>query len=85
MLLEELSVSTIFNHDLLHHLTDDDLEVLVIDFHTLQAVDVLDFIHDVFLDGRWPHDVQNVIRRHSTIRQWHARLDKVVVLNQDVL
>ena len=44
LLFQELRVTTVFNHHLLHHLTNDDLEVLVVDFHTLETVDVLNLI-----------------------------------------
>ena len=85
LLFQELGVSTVFNHDLLHHLTYDDFKVLVVDFHPLQAVDVLDFIHDVLLHRRWAHDIQDVVGRDGTIRHWHSCLDEIVVLHQDVL
>ena len=85
LLFQELGVSPVFNHDLLHHLTYDDFKVLVVDFHSLQAVDVLNFIHDVLLHRRWAHDIQDVVGRDGTIRHWHSCLDEIIVLHQNVL
>ncbi len=49
---EELRVARIDDAHLLHHLADDDLDVLVVDLHALDAVDFLDFVHQVLLHRR---------------------------------
>ena len=42
---EERSLARIRDLDLLQHLANDHLDVLVVDLHALQTVDLLDFIH----------------------------------------
>ena len=43
LVVEEIGVARIGDLDLADHLPDDDLDVLVVDLHPLQAVDFLDF------------------------------------------
>ena len=43
-ILEERGVAGIVDLHLAHHLTNDDLEVLVVDLHTLQTIDVLHLV-----------------------------------------
>ena len=85
LLLEESCISSVFDDHLLHHLSYDDLEVLVVDLYPLQAVNVLDFIHDVLLNRGWAHHVEDVDRRDSSIGKRHTGSDKIIVLNEDVL
>ena len=47
--------------DLAAHLADDDLDVLVVDLHALQAVDLLDLADEVVLDGVQTLDRQDVL------------------------
>jgi len=42
-----VGVARVGDLDLLQHLADDHLDVLVVDLHALQAVDLLDFVHQV--------------------------------------
>jgi hypothetical protein len=46
------------NFDLLHHLTGNHLNVLVIDFHPLQTVNILNFIHEIIRQGFNTHHLQ---------------------------
>ena len=85
LVFEERRVTGIQNHDFLHHLANDHLDVLVVDFHALQAVHFLNLVHEVLLHGAGALNAQDVRRRDGTIRQRHAGADKVVVLHQNVL
>ena len=85
LLLKEERIPWIEDLYLAHHLADDDFEVLVVDLHTLQAVDVLDFVDDVFLDGRGALDLEDIGRRDSTIRERHTSVDRVTLLDEDLL
>ena len=44
---EQSGLARIVDFDLLHHLTDNHFDVLVVDADALQPVDVLDFVHQV--------------------------------------
>ena len=85
LVFEERRVTGIQNHHFLHHLANNHLDVLIVDFHTLQAVHFLNLVHEVLLHGTGALNAQDVGRRDGTIRQRHAGADKVVVLHQNVL
>src|SRR5438132_156113 len=60
--LEERGVARILDAHLLQHLTDDDLDVLVVDADALEAVDLLDLVHQVLLHLLDALDPQDVVR-----------------------
>src|SRR5712664_540573 len=70
---------------LLQHLTDNHFDVLVVDQHALQPVDLLDFVDQIgseFLDAL---DRQDVVRRGIAFDDEIALFDDVAVLQMDVL
>src|SRR3954467_3715710 len=70
---------------LLQHLTDNHLDVLVVDQHALQPVDLLDLVDQIgreFLDAL---DRQDVVRRRIAFDDEVALLDDVAILQMDVL
>ena len=70
---------------LLQHLTDDHLDVLVVDEHALQPVDLLDLVDQIgreFLDAL---DRQDVVRRRVAFDDEVALFDDVAILQVDVL
>jgi hypothetical protein len=48
---QQLAVARLVDADLAEHLADDDLDVLVVDRDALAAIDLLDFLDEVALDG----------------------------------
>src|SRR5215510_9772202 len=67
------------------HLADDHLDVLGVDQHALQPIDLLDFVDQVgseFLDAL---DRQDVVRRRIALDDEIALFDDVAVLQMDVL
>ena len=82
---EEVGIAGIVDLDLLQHLANDHLDVLVVDVHALQPVDLLDLVDEVggeFLDAL---DRQDVVRRRVAVDDVVALLDDVAVLQVDVL
>ena len=58
--VQELAVALVDDLDLAQHLANDHLDVLVVDLHALQAIDVLDFlgqVHGQRLDAQQAQDV----------------------------
>src|SRR5690606_9609838 len=53
--------------DLAQHLPDDDLDVLVVDLHTLQAVHLLDLVDDIFRQGINTLQTEDIVRVVRTI------------------
>src|SRR5690606_19781203 len=82
---QETCIAWILNIHFLHHLVNDSLKVLIVDFHPLQAVNLLDTVDNIFLYSSWSFDRQNIPRRNLSVRQRHTCFDKVIVLNKDVL
>jgi hypothetical protein len=73
---QEGGVAALGDLDLLQHLADDHLDVLVVDLHALQPVDLLDLVDEIFgqrLDARASQDV---VRIGVAVDQIVARLTK---------
>ena len=81
---EEAGVARVEDFDFAHHLTDDDLEVFVVDFHTLQTVDFLNLVDNVFLHLHRALDGEDVGRGDGAVGERRASLDIVAVLSQNL-
>src|SRR5208283_1693111 len=68
---EERSVTGVLDSDLAQHLAYDDLNVLIIDTHTLEAIHLLHLIHEIFLEFSRAEYAQDIVRIHRTV---HERL-----------
>ena len=82
---QEVRIARIDDIDLLQHLPDHHLDVLVVDVDALQPVDLLDLVDEIggeFLDAL---DGQDVVRRRIAVDDVIALLDDVAVLKVDVL
>ena len=58
--------------------------MLVVDLHTLKAVNLLNFIDNVFLNLDRAKDVEDVGRGDCTVGKPHSGLHIVVLLHQDL-
>ena len=85
LLFQEAGITWLVDFHLAHHLTNDDFKVLIINLHTLQTVNVLNLVHNIFLHGRRTFDSQDVRRCDSTVRQRSTGAYIVVLLNQNLL
>ena len=83
-LKQERSIAHVLDFDPAHHLPDDGLNVLVIDVHALQTIDLLNRVHQVGLRVFFTEDGQNVVRVERAINQWLARPDVLAFLHVDV-
>src|SRR6185436_8303254 len=81
---EELAVPHVLHLHPAHHLPDDDLDVLVVDVHALQPVDLLDLVHQVPLQLLLAAHAQDVVRIDGAVHQGLARLDPFRFLHVDV-
>ena len=85
LLLQEFGIARILNFHLAHHLAHNDLEVLVIDLHTLHTVNFLNLIHNVLLNLGGSFNGQDISRGDGTIRQRCTGLYVIILLYQDLL
>ncbi len=81
---QEAGVADGVDADLAEHLGDDDLQVLVVDFHALGSVDVLDLAEEVPLDGLFTRDTEDVVRHQGAFDQGIAGLDAVATVDAEV-
>ena len=80
---DQLRFAGIGDLDLLQHLPDDHLDVLVVDQHALQPVDLLDLVDEI--GGKLLHalDRQDVVRRRQAVEDEVALLDGVALLQME--
>ena len=62
LLEQEVGVADLLDLDPAQHLANDGLDVLVGDGDALEAVDLLDFVDEVHLQGALAEDFQDVVR-----------------------
>jgi hypothetical protein len=67
------------------HLADDHLDVLVVDLHALQAVDVLHLVDDVARQLLDAQQAQDVVRIGRAVDDRLALVDHLALVHQDVL
>ncbi len=78
-------VARIGDVDLLQHLADDHLDVLVVDDNALQPVDFLDLVDEVGSQRLHALDRQDVVRRRIAVEDVVALLDVVTFLKMERL
>ena len=83
--LEELRRARIHDPDLLEHLANDHANVLVVDLHALEAVDLLHFVQEVLLYGPRALDPQNVVRIDRSLGEAVTGAHAVALVHAQVL
>ena len=69
--------------DLLQHLANDHLDVLVVDLHALQSIDLLDLAHEIFGQRLDAERFQDVVRIRRTADEVVAPLHVIAFLHLD--
>src|SRR5690606_14169373 len=82
---QEVRVPAVLDAYATQHLTHDGLDVLVVDGHTLQAVHLLDLVHEPSGELLLTLHAQNVVGVCRTVLKRIARADMVTWLYLDVL
>ena len=82
---DEPGVTRLHHLNPTQHLTHDDFDVLVVDLHALQTIDVLDLIDDIAGQRLDTQQSQDVVRIGRTVDDELALVDHLTVVNQDVL
>ena len=83
--LQQRRVAAVLDLPLLEHLANDHLDVLVVDLHALQSIDVLHFVDHVIGQRFDTHNRQDVVRRRVAVHDVFALLDEIAFGNRDVL
>ena len=82
---EEAGVARIGDLHLAQHLADDDLDVLVVDFDALEAVDLLHFVDEMLLQILRSADIEDFMRDDGAFGELLALLHEVALEDDDVL
>ena len=83
--LQERGAAGLGDLPLLQHLADDHLDVLVVDLHALQPVDLLHLLDQVVGQRLDAHDGEDVMGGRVAVHDVLALLDEVAFLHRDVL
>ena len=79
---QQTGVALLEHEDPAQHLPHDDLDVLVVDRHTLAAVHLLDLVHQVLLGLADTEDAQHLLRVGRALGQLLADLDVVALADE---
>ena len=71
--------------DLLQHLANDHLDVLVVDLHALEPIDALDLIGEILGQGLDAEGIEDIVRHRVAVHQEIADQDVVALLDRNVL
>src|ERR1051326_1039360 len=82
---QEGSVTRLGDANLAEHLADDDFDVLVVNGHTLQAVNLLHFVDQMFLQLLRAADVEDLVGVNGAFGELLAFLDIIAFEHDDVL
>ena len=81
---QEIRVARLVDANLAEHLPDDDLDVLVVDRDALAAVDLLDFLDQVALDGVLAPRLEVLLRVDRAVGDGVAGADLRAVLDHEL-
>ena len=71
--VEECGITGIGHTHFLEHLTDDNLDVFVVNVYPLEAIDFLDLVHEVFLEFAHAADIENLLTAHGLMDDYNQR------------
>ena len=80
---QEFGISSFLHTDLFQHLAHNDLNMLIIDIHTLQTVYTLHFTQQIILRRAQTLDLQDIVWVYTTFCQLIAGFKHLSVLNLD--
>ena len=82
---EQRGLAAVGDFHLLHHLAADHFDMLVVDLHALQTIDVLDFLDEIGRQFLHALDAQDVMRRGIAFDDVVALLHIIALAHADVL
>src|SRR5262249_4818324 len=82
---QEFGIADVLDAHATQHLPDDHLDVLVVDAHALEPVDLLHLVHQVLGERLLAENGEDVVRVRAAIHQRFAGADEVALVDADVL
>ena len=74
-------LTPIFNLYLLKHLPHNGFNMLVVDFHALQTVNILNFLYQIFCQSLYAQNIQDIMRNRRAIQQQIAFADHITFID----
>src|SRR5678810_954884 len=81
---QKLGVADFLDLHPAQHLSNNHFDVLVVDVHALQTIDLLDFVYEVFLQTTHTQNSQNIVRVQRSIHERLAGTNTIAILHVDV-
>ena len=63
---QEIGIADIFNAHAAQHLAYDDFDMLVVDAHTLETINLLHFVDEILGQGLFTENIENIVRDWTT-------------------
>ena len=82
---QELGVADLLDADAAEHLPHDHFDVLVVDAHALESVDLLHLVDQVLRERLLAEDREDVVRVRAAVHERLAGLHEVALVHADVL
>src|SRR5262245_47039441 len=82
---QKISIAHLFDSDAPQHLAHNDFNVLVVDSNTLQTVNLLYFINQIFGEGLLAQNIEDIVRVGRPVHKGFSGPDTVPFVNADVL
>ena len=80
---QHIAVAGRLNFHFTQHSSDDDLNVLVVDLHTLTAIDLLNLVTEVLLNSFFTRDAENIVRYQWTVDQLLTGRHDIARVNEE--
>src|SRR5262245_27294064 len=81
---QKISIAHLFDSDAPQHLAHNDFNVLVVDSNTLQTVNLLYFINQIFGQGLLAQNIEDIVRVRRAVHKSFSSPDTVPFVNADV-
>jgi DNA-directed RNA polymerase subunit beta' len=78
---EKLCRAVIINSDFLHHLTNDNFDMLIVDINTLHTICFLNFLNEVVLNSFCTLNCKNIVWIYRTLCNHFTSLDDLTFFN----
>lgn len=82
--LDELRITRFGDGNTTQHLTDNYFNMLIVDLHTLQTINVLDFVSDVAGQGLDTLQTQDIVRIWLALDDLFTLVDDLTIVNQNM-
>src|SRR5262249_44338258 len=81
---QKISIANLFDSDAPQHLAHNDFNVLVVDSNTLQTINLLYFINQIFSEGLLAQNIKDIVRVGRPVTKSRSILSSFSFVDSDV-